>query len=440
MAGSNLEMNITGGRIQGVAGAESVRIENFTNDNKTVTNYYFYSGAVQTLTPAAGEPIPSCPYPGLAYFGPEDADLFFGREEAVTRLAEAVKRHSFTALLGASGSGKSSVVLAGLAPNLDRSGNWRVSYFRIGTELDHEPFLALARALVPLLDETDSAVKRLEFTKELSTSLRAGKLTLRDVFADCRSRNKAKRILLIADQFEEVFTLVTTDLLRQQFIDVLLSGFSDPAPSAVPEISLILTLRADFSDQALLHGLTSALQDHVVYLGPMKREDVRQAIVRPADNAKVAFDPGLVETLLDAVEDRPGSLPLLQFALREMWARQENRTLTRKSYDAIGGVEGALAKRAETIFAALTKNGADAQKVRAFQRLFTRLVTPGQGQVDTRRVVERQELGQDAWSLAQDLAGENNRLVVTNAPVAAHETAEVVHEPSSVIGLRWSNG
>ena len=118
------------------------------------------------------------------------------------------------------------------------------------------------------------------------------------------------------------------------------------------------------------------------------------------------------------------------------------RKITRKSYDDIGGVEGALAQRAEAIFTKLTENGANTQMEKAFQRLFTRLVTLGEGQEDTRRVVGRQELGDNAWSLAQRLAGEDNRLVVTNAPVVSRETAEVVHEAlirhwPTLVG--WSN-
>jgi Novel STAND NTPase 1 len=137
--------------------------------------------------------------------------------------------------------------------------------------------------------------------------------------------------------------------------------------------------------------------------------------------------------LLDTVASKPGGLPLLQFALREMWRRQERKKITRKSYDEIGGVEGALAQRAETVFAGLTKNGSDPAMDKAFQRLFTRLVTLGEGQEDTRRVVERAELGDEVWGLAQRLAGEENRLVVTNRlevtnASSARETAEVVHE------------
>jgi formylglycine-generating enzyme required for sulfatase activity len=399
-------VNVSGGQIQGIAGAGSVVIENFTIYNRAVEE--------PAATGAGAEPIPP--------------DLFFGRDGAITRLAEAVGRQSFTALVGASGSGKSSVVLAGLAPRLHSAGNWRFSHFRIGSELESNPFLALARALAPLYVASDSDAERLKNTKLLATSLQAGELSLRDVFADCRSRNKGCRILLIADQFEEAFTLVEDEAVRHRFIDVLLAGFPDPAAGGVPDICLILTMRADFYGRALHHRpLADALQNHVENLGPMNREELQAAIVRPAENAGVAFEPGMVETLLDTVQSKPGGLPLLQFALREMWGRQERKKITRKSYDEIGGVEGALAQRAETVFAGLTMNGADAAMDKAFQRLFTRLVTLGEGQEDTRRVVERAELGDEVWGLAQRLAGEENRLVVTNA-ASTRETAEVVHE------------
>jgi hypothetical protein len=308
MTDRKIETTITGGQIQGVAGAGTVVIENFT----------IYNRAGEEPVATGAEPIPPCPYPGLAYFGPGDADLFFGRDAAIARLADAVGRQSLTAVVGASGSGKSSVVLAGLAPRLHGGGDdWRFTHFRIGTELERNPFLALARALVPLFVASDSDTERLKNTRLLAKSLEAGELTLRDVFADCRSRNKGRRILLITDQFEEAFTLVEDEAARHHFIDVLLAGFPDPAPGVSPDICLILTLRADFYGRALRHRpLADALQGHVENLGPMNREELRAAIGRPAGNAKVSFEPGLVETLLDDVESKPGSLPLLQFALR----------------------------------------------------------------------------------------------------------------------------
>ena len=145
---------------------------------------------------------------------------------------------------------------------------------------------------------------------------------------------------------------------------------------------------------ALRHRpLTDRLQDHVENLGPMTRDELRDAIEKPAGVVNVGFEPGLVDTFLDDVERRPGSLPLLQFALREMWGRLNTPLLNRANYDAIGGVEGALAKRAQAIFEDATKNETDATSVALFRRLFTRLVTLGEGAEDTRRIVERDDSG-----------------------------------------------
>ncbi len=142
----------------------------------------------------------------------------------------------------------------------------------------------------------------------------------------------------------------------------------------------------------------------------------------------MTFEPGLAGTILDDVERRPGSLPLLQFALREMWGRLKTPFMTRSDYDAIGGVEGALAKRAQAIFEEATKKETDAASVALFRHLFTRLVTLGEGAEDTRRIVGRDELGPAEWALAQKLADEDNRLVVTAATTPGQETVEVAHE------------
>ena len=190
-------------------------------------------------------------------------------------------------------------------------------------------------------------------------------------------------------------------------------------------------MRADFYNAALRHRpLADKLQDRVENLGPMTRDELREAIIRPAGQLEpsVTFEPGLAGTILEVVERRPGSLPLLQFALREMWGRLKTPLMTRADYDAIGGVEGALAKRAQAIFEDVTRKETDAASVALFRHLFTRLVTLGEGAEDTRRLVAREELGQQEWALAQRLAGEDNRLVVTAATTPGQETVEVAHE------------
>jgi hypothetical protein len=413
-----IEASVKGGVVQGFVGTESVRIENL--------NFYGSPLPTQPSQNIDEGTIPPCPYPGLAYFEPQDSALFFGRATAIARLEAAVARHQLTALVGASGSGKSSLVLAGLAPRLHVQGCWRFGHFRVGTEPDKDPFLALARALVPLLGSGGFA-DQLEEVQKLALKLSSGAVNLSNAIGECRVAAPGKRILLIADQFEEIFTLVGDEVLRQHFIDALLAGFPDRADGKAPDVCLVLTLRADFYGMALRHRpLADALQGRVENLGPMTRDELREAIARPA--GLVTFESGLVETLLDNVTSRPGSLPLLQFALREMWGRLDKPCMTRANYDAIGGVEGALAKHAQAIFEGLTEKGEDTRAVMLFRRLFTRLVTLGEGAEDTRRIVGRQELGPEAWQLAQGLAGENNRLVVTSALAPGHETAEVVHE------------
>jgi energy-coupling factor transporter ATP-binding protein EcfA2 len=418
MTGAEINTTVEGGTVQGIVGARSVVIENLT----------FYGSALPAQPPQQIDDatIPPCPYPGLEYFGPQDSALFFGRDTAIARLTAAVERHPFTALVGASGSGKSSVALAGLAPRLAARSRWGFSYFRVGVVPAQNPFLALARALVPLLAER-GITQRAEEEEKLAARLQTGAVNLLTVMGDCRASNPGKRILLIADQFEEVFTLVLDEALRRCFIDTLLAGFPNYADGRSPDICLVITLRADFYGMALRYRpLADALQNRVENLGPMTRDELRKAIEGPA--GVVTFESGLIDTLLDDVEYRPGSLPLLQFALQEMWGRLDKRCMTRASYEAIGGVEGALARRAQDIYHSLTEKGADARAVALFRRLFTRLVTLGEGAEDTRRVVSREELGQEAWALAQRLAGEDNRLVVTSAPTPDHETAELVHE------------
>lgn len=229
MAEAKVRTTIEGGTTQGVVGAHTVNIENFT----------LYAAAQLPAQPprdTEGQAaIPPCPYPGLAYFGPQDSGLFFGRERAIARLREAVGRQSLTALVGASGSGKSSVVLAGLAPRLNAQGSWRFTHFRVGNELDKNPFLALARALVPLFGDNSGQMPAFAEIEALAADLEKGRerggATLPNVLGACRTGNPSKRILLIADQFEEVFTLIEDEAVRGRFIDTLLSGFT-LAPAA----------------------------------------------------------------------------------------------------------------------------------------------------------------------------------------------------------------
>ena len=386
----------------------------------TITNYY-YREEVKLVPPdstdAVDKDIP-CPYRGLFHFGPNDAEVFFGRELFVEELYSATKTRNFISVLGASGSGKSSVVLAGLVPKLQKEGHWQFTHFRPGTA----PFHAIALALVPLytpnLDQTDQIAQ----ARKLADYLQNGSVLLADVFAKIQQKHPNHRVLLIADQFEEVYTLCTSLEIRCQFLDCLLASLKNPTALSSATTVLVTTMRADFLGNALSYRpFADVLQNADVKLGPMNRKELTEAIEKPAQKLEVTFETGLVERILKDVENQPGNLPLLEFALTELWNKRADKQLTHKIYEDIGQVEGALARHADEKYGNLTED--EQGKVR---RIFIQLVRPGEGTEDTRRVAMKAELGEQSWSLVRQLA--DARLVVTSRNLASQETVEVVHE------------
>lgn len=356
-----------------------------------------------------------CPYLGLFAFQENDALNFFGRETYVEKLVQAASTQNFVAVVGSSGSGKSSVVMAGLIPKLRRQGNWIVIILRPG----NRPFYNLATELVKLDQTLTSRTIRLDETRHQANALSRTKspLPLTDIFEDLwREQTEDSHFLLIVDQFEELYTLCPDLDFRRRFLDSLL------AVTETPFVTLLLTLRADFLGQALgYRPLADALQGHDIKLGPMTVNELRQAITLPAQYANVCFEPGLEERILGELRDEPGNLPLLQFALTQLWGQQERRQLTHAAYEEIGRVEGALAHYADQVYA-----GLDEIKQMQTHRLLIQLVKPGEGTEDTRRLVLHSELKESDWQLARQLA--NERLVVTGQDSDGRETVEVVHE------------
>lgn len=359
------------------------------------------------------------PYRGLFAFREEDAPYFFGREEFTELLLTAVQEQSIVAVIGPSGSGKSSVVYAGLVAQLRATTDWLITSFRPGSR----PFHALAGAFVPLLDPALGTTEQLVEIRRLATALEQGELTLQDVVERSLRRYAATdRILLIADQFEELYTLCTDLALRQHFLDTLLELVFIGQYQPSPIFTLVLTLRADFLGQALSHrALADAIQEFDVKLGPMTRPELSRAVTNPAHLHHTDFESGLVARILDDVGEEPGNLPLLEFSLSTLWQQRTNGQIGHDAYDAIGRIDGALTRYADQVFAAL-----DEEEQEAAQRIFIQLVRPGEGTEDTRRIALRHELSDDDWLLVDRLA--DARLVVTGRDVAGHETVEVVHE------------
>ncbi len=370
--------------------------------------------------------IPPCPFRGLFAFREEDADYFCGREVFTETLVEAVKtqRKPLVAVIGSSGSGKSSVVFAGLAPRLREAGGWLIASFRPG---DH-PFNSLAAVLVPYLEPKMGEIERLVENNRLAEAFKAGKLTLLEVVNHIIEKNHpAKHLLLVSDQFEELYTLCKDAAERQAFLDLLLAAVattrSKVEQGQVPNLSVVATLRADFLGPALAYRpLVDALQGTDLKLGSMTRQELQEAIEAPSQRQGVAIEEGLTKRILDAVSDEPGDLPLLEFALTLLWARQRNRTLTHAAYDEIGGVEKALAGYAEERYGELSE-----QEQQRAQHIFLQLVQPGEATEDTRRLASREEVREENWDLVTRLA--NDRLVVSDRDEATGEdTVEIVHE------------
>ena len=383
----------------------------------TITNYYYRENT--TLLPAKSTDATNenlqCPYRGLFHFGPDDAEFFFGREVFVEELFAATQIRNFIPVLGASGSGKSSVVLAGLVPKLQKEGNWKFTHFRPGSD----PFHALALALVPLYTQNLNATELIAQARQLASYFREGTVTLADVFAQIHKNHGNHRVLLIADQFEELYTLCGDQNVRRSFLDTLLACFqSSPGNSTV----LVATMRADFLGNVLSYRpLADVLQNADIKLGPMNHEELLQVIKKPADKLGVIFEAGLVKRILDEIKDEPGNLPLLEFALTQLWKRRQGKQLTHAAYEEIGEVKGALSRHADENYGKLS-----ATEKKQVRRIFIQLVRPGEGTEDTRRLATKAELGEASWGLVKQLADE--RLVVTSQNAANQETVEVVHE------------
>jgi WD40 repeat protein len=356
-----------------------------------------------------------CPYRGLYAFREEDKDLFFGREQIVGDLTVAVRKNPLVAIVGASGSGKSSVAFAGLIPRLKCETVGFAPLAIASFRPSKNPFQALANAFISLLTSAKNVCKTRE--RELETKLRSNSSFLQQLVNDFVQQNPNTSIVLIIDQFEELYTLCP-ETERQLFLDVLLQVVRNAA-----NFSLVLTLRADFYGHAIAYRpFSDALQGAVYNLGAMNREELQLAIEAPARQTQMKLEKGLSELLILEMEGQSGSLPLLEFALTQLWSRQKEGVLTHQAYEAIGGVEQALANHAEAVYAGLRES----ERMR-MQRVFVQLVCCTEETEVTRRLATRAEVKPENWELVTRLA--SSRLVVTDRNESTlEETVEIVHE------------
>ncbi|MDX6413556.1 MAG: hypothetical protein QOH23_966 [Gaiellaceae bacterium] len=356
------------------------------------------------------------PYKGLRAFEEADADDFFGREVLTEHLVERLAHTRFLAVVGPSGSGKSSVVRAGLVPALRRaalpgSERWRIVQIYPGAH----PLEELEAGLLRVAEGAPPTLLR-----QLEDGDRGLARALKRILPEGDSE-----LVLVVDQFEEVFTLVAEEERRVHFLASLEAAVTDPHS----RVRVVTTLRADFYDRPLLYsGFAELLRDYVEALVPLTPEEFERAITMPAERTGVRFEPGLLSELVADVANEPGTLPLLQYALTELYERREGTVMTRAAYRAIGGVSGALAGRAEQTFDGLSAGAAEAA-----HQLFLRLVAVSEGSEDTRRRVEREELeglqvDQMALAEAMEAFGNSRLLSFDRDPRTGGATVEVAHE------------
>ena len=377
------------------------------------------SGPGRDARPPSPDTRPPCPYRGLFAFREEDAPYFFGRELFTKQLVEAVQDRPLVAVVGPSGSGKSSVIFAGLLACLRPESYWTIVTFRP----TGEPFSALAAALLPHVEPDSGRTSLAGAARRLAQQLRSGERTLVDLVPRILEKNgQSDRLLLVVDQFEELYTLCPEPKILHQFLDLLLTPITFQHFHREPTFAFLFTLRADFLEQALAHRLLAdTIQQGTQMLGPMIRGELRRAIVEPAKKLDITFESGLVERILDDVGEEPGNLPLLEFALTTLWAEQRDGMLTHNGYEANDRIEGALTRHADQTLAKL-----EPAERAAARRILVQLIRPGEGTEDTRRVAYRDEFDSFDWAVAQRLA--DARLVITSRNAMGKETVEIVHE------------
>ena len=367
------------------------------------------------------QPEPLCPYRGLLAFTEDDAPLFYGRDAFADDLLQKARTLKLIAVVGPSGTGKSSVVQAGLLPRLRRerapNAQWEAIIFRPG----NRPFHNLASELIALYETNPSKTEQMLAANKLGEALAKNELPLDVPITEALKVTKwANRLLFIVDQFEELFTL-TEEKDRKPFINLLLK-----AAEATP-ITIVLTLRADFYSQSISvsRELSDAIQQGIVNIGYVKREELRRAIVKPAESVGLQFEGGLVERILDNLEDEPGNLPLLEFALTELWEKRQGNRVTNQLYESIGGVEGSISKRAEEVFTSLAPPQQNLA-IRAFTRL-VRVSAASEEGTDTRQRVKLKDFNDATQSVFQPFV--KARLLVTSRNEAiGEEIVEVAHE------------
>ncbi len=366
--------------------------------------------------PALAPELPDalCPYLGLDAFHESDGDKFFGRGDLIARLLERLADQRLLAVVGPSGSGKSSLVRAGLIPALKRgalsgSEDW---IYLPAIVPGSDPMASLARATDDRRPTTDDAPQTDAAALEASAP-------------SDNPKSKIQNQVLVVDQFEELFTLCDDDQARQAFVAALREWIDTPEV----ENRLILTMRSDFETFiARAPDLQARFNQSRVQVPPLSAAELRESIEQPAEAVGLKFQAGIVDALLQDILGEPAGLPLLQFTLLKLWEQRDHNRVTREIYERIGGGRLALARSADEFYAGLIPE----EQVTA-RRILLRMIRPGEGLEITSSRIRREDLyrgGEDPGRVDRVLA----RLVsahlvrLTKGETPEDAQVEVAHE------------
>jgi serine/threonine protein kinase/ABC-type glycerol-3-phosphate transport system substrate-binding protein/DNA-binding SARP family transcriptional activator len=380
-----------------------------------------FVGAMQAAAGAGTAPIETDapnPYKGLRAFEEADAADFFGRERLVerllARLGDTGTRGRFLAVVGPSGCGKSSVIKAGIVPALRQgaipgSAEWFVLEMSPGAH----PYEALERALLQIAVHPPP-----DLLEDLTTGDAGIRRGISRVLPDARSQ-----LVLVIDQFEELFTQTEPDTAHA-FLDALATAVESPQS----RLRVVLTLRADFYDRPLRHrGVGELLRRGTEVVTPMSPDEIERTITGPGERVGVRFEAGLVSQIVADVAENPAALPLLQYALTELFDHRQGDVAGIAAYREMGGLAAAVAHRAEILY-----GGFDGAAKEVTRQVLLRLVTLGEGTEDVRRRVRRQELvavGEPGVvDVVLDALGDHRLLSFDRDPVTRGPTVEIAHE------------
>ncbi|MFI6024988.1 nSTAND1 domain-containing NTPase [Amycolatopsis magusensis] len=353
--------------------------------------------------PEPGDPDVRAPYVGLSAFQENDADLFFGRVGLLKKLSQRLRGNRLVAVVGASGAGKTSLLRAGLLPEL-RAEEPVVLTMTPGQHPIEECAIQFATPL---------GSSPATLAGDLAESSRGLHRLVRQALT---SRPDLLELVLIVDQFEEVFTLCGDQRERSRFIDLLVTA----ATAENSRVRIVLGIRADFYGHCSRYpDLVEVLQDHQVVVGPMSGQDLRDAITKPATRVDCSVESALLATLCTHADGEVGVLPLLSHALLETWRRRRGNSLSLAGFQAAGGIDGALRQTAEAVY-----HSFEPRQRQVAADLFLRLTALGEGTADTKRRITRAELDSEDADLALVL----ERLAGARLLTLDRDTVEIAHE------------